>query len=132
MHEKNDNFSEDLHEVNEEVEGVGDEVLVPAATLLDDHLGVVDDKAAEDGESDPESSLKDQLGAHEDVKQSHPEECGHGGHEGAAQVEVVAVGGEEGGPGEAGKDHGGEEESVGNDPGVDADGHVQKGAGAEA
>ena len=58
LHEEDQNFPEDLDKVDEEVEGVGDEVLVSVPSLPDDHLGVEHDEAAEDGQADVQVSLQ--------------------------------------------------------------------------
>ena len=57
LHEEDEDLPEDLDEVDEEVEGVGDEVLVSVPGLPDDHLGVEHDEAAEDGQPDVEVGL---------------------------------------------------------------------------
>ncbi len=59
LHEDDEDLPEDLDEVDEEVEGMGDEVPVPAAPLLDDHLGVPDDEPAEEEETAPQIDLED-------------------------------------------------------------------------
>ena len=61
LHEEDQNFPEDLDKVDEEVEGVGDEVLVSVPSLPDDHLGVEHDEAAEDGQADVQVSLQQCL-----------------------------------------------------------------------
>ena len=48
LHEKNNNSPENLHEVNEEVQGMLDEVFVSPLALLNDHLGVPNNKATEE------------------------------------------------------------------------------------
>ena len=58
LHEEDEDLPEDLDEVDEEVEGVGDEVLVSVPGLPDDHLGVEHDEATEDGQPDVEVGLK--------------------------------------------------------------------------
>ena len=57
LHEKNQNFSEDLNKVNEKVQRMCNEVLVSVAGFSDDHLGVKHDEATEDSQSNPEVSL---------------------------------------------------------------------------
>ena len=57
LHEDDEYLPEDLDEVDEEGEGVGDEVLVAPATLLDDHLGVPHDEGAEEEEAGPQVNL---------------------------------------------------------------------------
>ena len=44
----------------------------------------------------------------------------------------MSAGGKEGGAREAGEDHGGKEERIGNDTWVNADGHVQQGTRAKS
>ena len=58
LHEEDEDLPEDLGEVDEELEGVGDEVLVSAASLLNDHLGVVHDESTEEEEAGPQVSLE--------------------------------------------------------------------------
>ena len=58
LHEQDQNFSEDLNKVNEEVQRVGNEVLVSIASLPDDDLGVEHDEATEDTKTNPDVSLK--------------------------------------------------------------------------
>ena len=55
--EDDDDLPEDLDEVDEELDGVADVVAVAAPLLLDDHLGVPDDEAAEQQEAAPEIDL---------------------------------------------------------------------------
>jgi hypothetical protein len=57
LHKKNKNFPEDLHEINEEVQGVGNEVSVSSTSLEDDELGIVHDETAEDGKSKIDMNL---------------------------------------------------------------------------
>ena len=58
LHEKDENLPEDLDEVNEEVKGVGNEVLVSVPCLSDDHLGVKHDEPAEDSQPNVQMSLQ--------------------------------------------------------------------------
>ena len=78
------------------------------------------------------SHLEEELGLEEDVEEPQEEQGGEAGEEGAAEVEVLAVGGEEGSAGEAGEDGGCEEEGGGHDAGVHHDGHGQERAHAQA
>ena len=48
LHEKNNNSPENLHEVNEKVQGMFDEVSVSPLAFLNNHLGVPNDKATEE------------------------------------------------------------------------------------
>ena len=59
LHEKDKNLPEDLDKVNEEVEGVGNEVLIPVPCLPDDHLGVEHDEPTEDGQPNVQMSLQE-------------------------------------------------------------------------
>ena len=47
LHEKNNNSPENLHEVNEKVQGMFDEVSVSTFAFLNDHLGVPHDETTE-------------------------------------------------------------------------------------
>ena len=58
LHKKDKNLPEDLDKVDEEVEGVGNKVLVPVPGLPDDHLGVKHDEPTEDCQSDVQMSLQ--------------------------------------------------------------------------
>ena len=58
LHEENHDLPEDLNEINEEIEGVGDEVGISTASLEDDDLSVKHDKAAEDGETKVDVNLE--------------------------------------------------------------------------
>ncbi len=55
--ENDENLPEDLNEVNEELDGVADEVAVSATFLLNDHLGVPNDEATEEKKSSPKINL---------------------------------------------------------------------------
>ena len=70
--------------------------------------------------------LEDELGLEKDVEESEPEEGGEAAHQGSAEEQVLAVGGEEGSSGESGEDHGRHHEGVGDDGGVDPDGEIEK------
>ena len=48
LHEKYNNSLENLHEVNEKVHGMFDEVSVSLLAFLNDHLGIPDCKATEE------------------------------------------------------------------------------------
>merc|ERR550519_428764 len=132
LHEENHDLSEDLDEINEEIEGVGDEVGISTASLEDDDLSVKHDKAAEDGETKVDVNLEEKLGPEEDVEEPKKDEGAQAGEEGASQVQVLAVGSEECGAGEAGEDDGGEHEGGRHDGRVQVNRHVQEGAQAEA
>ena len=51
------NLSEDLNEVDEELDGVADEVVVSATLLLNDHLGVPNDESTEEKKTSPKINL---------------------------------------------------------------------------
>lgn len=55
--ENDEDLPEDLNEVNEELDGVADEVAVSATFLLNDHLGVPNDEATEEKKSSPKINL---------------------------------------------------------------------------
>ena len=57
LHEKDENLSENLDEVNEEIQGVGNEVSVSIPGLPDNQLGVEHDEATENRQTDPDVSL---------------------------------------------------------------------------
>ena len=67
LHEEDEDLPEELDEVDEEVEGVADGVLVAPPPLLDDGLGVVHHEAAEDQQAAPQVQLE-QGGAPANVK----------------------------------------------------------------
>ena len=48
LHKQNENFSENLHEVNEEVQWVSDEVSISSSFLFNDHLSIPHNKPTED------------------------------------------------------------------------------------
>ena len=58
LHEEDEDLPEELDEVDEEVEGVADGVLVAPPPLLDDGLGVVHHEAAEDQQAAPQVQLE--------------------------------------------------------------------------
>ena len=57
--EQHDDVLDNLDEVNEELEGVSNEVVVASAFLEDDHLSVPHHKAAEHGKTNPHVQLKE-------------------------------------------------------------------------
>ena len=61
LHEEDEDFPEDLDKVNEEIQGVGDEVLVTIASLPDDHLGVEHDEPTEDCQANVEMGLERKI-----------------------------------------------------------------------
>ena len=48
LHEQDDDSPENLHEVNEEVQGMFDEVSVSPLALFNDHLGAPNNKATKE------------------------------------------------------------------------------------
>lgn len=52
--EQDEDVSEELGKVDEELNCVPDVVIVSASSLLDDHLGVVEDEGERKGESSPQ------------------------------------------------------------------------------
>ena len=161
LHEEDEDLPEDLDEVDEEVEGVGDEVLVAVPCLPDDHLGVEHDEPTEDGQANVEvclqywfylspfvvylfifvklqsktfavpGHLEEELGPEEDVEEAEDEEGGEAREERAAEVEVLTVGRHKGRAREAGEDRRGEHEGRGHQGGVHHDGHGEEGAHAQ-
>jgi len=131
LHEEDHDLSEDLNEINEEIERVGDEVGISTASLEDDDLSVKHDKAAEDGETKVDVDLEQKLGPEEDVEEPQKDKGAQAGQEGASQVQVLAVGSEECGAGEACEDDCGEHEGGGHDGGVEVHRHVEEGAQAQ-
>lgn len=128
LHEEDEDLPEDLDKVNEEIQGVGDEVFVTIASLPDDDLGVEHDEPTEDCQADVEMSLEEKLGPEEDVGQAEDEEGGEAGHEGATEIEILAIWSKEGGSSEASKDCRGDHEGGGHQGGVHHDGHLEKGS----
>lgn len=57
MHKENDDFAENLHEVNEKVQGMGNEILVSTSAPFDDHLCVPHDESTEQQETSPQVHL---------------------------------------------------------------------------
>ena len=55
--ENDKNLSEDLNEVNEELDGVADEVAISATLLLNDHQGVPNDESTEKKKTSPKINL---------------------------------------------------------------------------
>ena len=58
MHQEDEDLPEDLDEVDEQIEGVGNEVLVTIASLSDDDLGVKHDESTEDGQPNVKMCLR--------------------------------------------------------------------------
>ena len=58
LHEEDEDLPEELYEVDEEVEGVANGVLVAPAPLLDDGLRVVHHEAEEDQQASPQVQLE--------------------------------------------------------------------------
>lgn len=56
--ENDDETTEDADEVNKQVDGVSNEILVSVATLLNDQLSVVEHKAAHEEQTDVEVHLR--------------------------------------------------------------------------
>ena len=132
LHQNDDDLPEDLDEVDEQLHRVRNEVAVAASLLLDDHLRVPDDEAAEQKKACPQVDLEDQLWLEKDVQEAEPEESWEAAHQGATEEQVVAVGGDQGSARKCGKDHGGHQECVGDYSRVDPHGHVKNWAGSEA
>ena len=132
MHEDDEDLPEDGHEVDKEVEAVADKVRVAHATLGDDHLRVPDDEAAKDGKADPQLSLHDHHRPEEEISEADPEHGGEGRHEEAAQVQVLSVGGKDGGAAETREHDGGQSQRVGHDLRVHHHGDVEQGAHGQA
>ena len=61
LHQNDDDLPEDLDEVDEQLHRVRNEVAVAASLLLDDHLRVPDDEAAEQKKACPQVDLENQL-----------------------------------------------------------------------
>ena len=62
--EQHDDVLDNLDEVNEELEGVSNEVVVASAFLEDDHLSVPHHEAAEHGKANPHVKLKENAFHH--------------------------------------------------------------------
>lgn len=91
LREQNNQSSEDADEVNEEVQRVRDKVLVAHATLLDNQLGVIQDKTAHEREADVEMHLIDKLRAKEEVSQREQHKRIQKSHQCAAHVNPAAL-----------------------------------------
>jgi len=131
LHEKDENLSENLDEVNEEIQGVGNEVLVSVPGLPDDQLCVEHDEATEDSQTDPNVCLEQELGPEENIDEAKPDEGGQTRAQHSSQVEILPVRGHQWSSGEAGEDCGGDKESRGDDAGVHHDGQLEKGSHAK-
>jgi len=118
LHEENQNFSEDLNKVNEEVQRVSNEVLVSIASFSDDNLGVKHDEATEDAKSNPDVSLEKQLRSEEDVDKSEPHESGQSRQESSTKIQIFSIRSHQSSSGEASKDDRGDHESSGHQGGV--------------
>ena len=59
LHEEDDDFSEDLHEVNEEVQRVADEILISHSPLVHNNLSVPHNEAAEKEQTSPQVDLEE-------------------------------------------------------------------------
>lgn len=74
LHEENKDFSEDLDEVYEKVQRVGNEVSVTLASLDNDELSVIHNEPTEDGESQVNVNLKQKLRPKENVEESEEQQ----------------------------------------------------------
>ena len=90
LHKEDKNLPEDLDKVNEEIQGVCNEVSVTIAGLPYDDLGVKHDESAEDCQANIEMSLEEELGSEEDVGKSKDEKGGEARHEGTTEIEILA------------------------------------------
>jgi len=128
LHEEDEDLPEDLNKVDEEIQGVGNEVPVTVTGLPDNDLGVEHDESTEDDQANVEMGLEEELGPEEDVEESEEEEGGESGHEGASKIEVLAIWSKQGSSSEASKDSRSDHEGGGHQGGVHHDGHLQQGA----
>jgi len=126
LHEKDENLSENLDEVNEEIQGVGNEVLVSVPGLPDDQLCVEHDEATEDSQTDPNVCLEQELRPEENIDEAKPDEGGQTRAQHSSQVEILPVRGHQGGSSETGEDSGGDEESSWHKAGVHRDGQLEE------
>ena len=110
LRQNNQDPPEHPDEVDEQVERVHHEVLVPHATLLDDELGVVQHEAAHHQQTEVEVRLVQQLGAEEYVHQRQDEDGVQHRHQNAAQVQPLAARGEHGADGKRDEYQGGADE----------------------
>jgi len=74
LHKEDENLPEDLNKVDEEIQGVSNEVPVTIAGLPDNDLGVKHDESTEDGQANVQVGLEEELGSEEDVEESKEEE----------------------------------------------------------
>lgn len=68
--EQDHDLAEQLHKINEQLDAVPDEVVVPTSALLDNELGIVEHEATHDEQTQVHVHLKDDPGLEEDVGES--------------------------------------------------------------
>jgi len=126
LHQEDEDLPEDLDEVDEQIEGVGNEVLITVASLSDDDLGVEHDESTEDGQTNVKMCLEKKLGPKEDVGQAENEEGGKARHEGSTEIKILAIWSKESGSSKASKHSRRDHEGGGHQSGVHHDGHLQE------
>jgi len=126
LHQEDEDLPEDLDEVDEEIEGVGNEVLVTIASFSDDDLGVKHDESTEDGQPNVKMCLEKQLGPEENVSQAENEEGREARHEGSTEIKILAIWSKQSSSCKASKHGRGDHEGGGHQGGVHHDGHLQE------
>jgi len=126
LHQEDEDLPEDLDKVNEEVQGVCNEVPITIASLPDDDLGVEHDEAAEDSQTNVKMCLEQKLGPEEDISEPEDEKGREARHEGATEIEILAIWSKEGSSSKASKDRGCDHEGRGHQGGVHHDCHLQE------
>lgn len=117
--------SEHVDEVDEDLDGVPDVVVIAHARLLHDHLRVVQHETDREGQSSPEDDLvvDEENGEQENQR---------GRGEGASEVDELGGWSLEGGHREASEHNRGREEGRQNDRGVDSDDSLEERAHADS
>jgi len=131
LHQEDEDLPENLDKVNEQIERVGNEVLVTIASLPDDDLGVEHDESTEDCQPNVNMCLEQKLRPEEDVGEAQHEEGGEARHEGASEIEILAIWSKQSGSSKASKHGRGDHEGGGDQGGVHHDGHLQEGTQAK-
>jgi len=108
LHQQDQNLSENLHKIDEQIERVGNEVTVSVLGLPDDDLSVEHDEATEYKEPDVQMDLEQQLGSEENVEKPKDEEGVESGEESSTEIEILTVRSEQCSSGETSEDNRGQ------------------------
>lgn len=131
VHGENDHqFPEDGNEIQEEIHTMPNIVLISILCLLNDELGVKQDKATHDKQPQIHMHLKEHDWAQEYVHQKHQRQEGKARHQCASEKQITPAFSIEGTKCEANEDDRGSQEGCHNDARVDSDDEVQGGAKA--